>query len=149
VHTLERTQVVPVAPAETFEFFADAFNLEVITPPWLHFRVVTPGPIAMKAGTLIEYRLRLHGMPIRWLTRIEAWEPGRRFEDRQLRGPYGLWRHSHSFAPHHHGTSMRDVVRYAMPLGPLGRLAHWALVRRDLERIFDFRREAVAARFAR
>jgi ligand-binding SRPBCC domain-containing protein len=149
VHTLERTQVVPVAPGEAFEFFADAFNLEVITPPWLHFRVVAPGPIAMKAGTLIEYRLRLHGMPIRWLTRIEAWEPGRRFEDRQLRGPYGVWHHSHSFAPHDHGTSMRDVVRYAMPLGPLGRLAHRALVRRDLERIFDFRRDAVAARFAR
>jgi len=148
VHTLERTQIVPVAPGEAFEFFADAFNLEVITPPWLHFRVVTPGPIAMKAGALIEYRLRLHGMPIRWLTRIEVWEPGRRFEDRQLRGPYDLWHHSHSFAPHDGGTAMRDIVRYAMPLGLLGRLAHRALVRRDLERIFDFRREAVAARFA-
>lgn len=149
MHTLQRTQVLPVAPGEAFDFFADAFNLEVITPPWLRFRVVTRGPIAMKAGTLIEYRLRLHGLPIRWLTRIEVWEPGRRFEDRQLRGPYGAWYHSHAFAAHDGGTSMRDAVRYTMPLGPLGRLAHWGLVRRDLERIFDFRRDAVAAHFAR
>jgi ligand-binding SRPBCC domain-containing protein len=149
VHTLERRQVVPVEPGEAFEFFADAFNLEVITPPWLRFRVVTRAPVAMKVGTLIEYRLRLHGVPIRWLTRIEAWEPGRRFEDRQLRGPYGWWHHCHTFAPHDGGTSMRDLVRYEMPLGPVGRLAHRALVRRDLERIFDFRRDAVAARFGR
>jgi ligand-binding SRPBCC domain-containing protein len=149
VHTLERTQMLPVAPGEAFEFFADAYNLEVITPPWLRFRVVTPGPIAMKAGTLIEYRLRLHGLPIRWLTRIDVWEPGRHFQDRQLRGPYGAWHHTHAFAPRDGGTSMRDIVRYTMPLGPLGRLAHRALVRRDLERIFDFRRDAVAALFAR
>jgi ligand-binding SRPBCC domain-containing protein len=149
VHTLERTQTLPVAPGEAFEFFADAYNLEVITPPWLRFRVVTPGPIAMKAGTLIEYRLRLHGLPIRWLTRIEVWEPGRRFEDSQLRGPYGAWHHTHAFAPRGSGTAMRDVVRYTVPLGALGRLAHRALVRRDLDRIFDFRRDAVAARFAR
>ncbi len=146
VYRLEREQLLPLPPGETFEFFGDAFNLEAITPPWLHFRVVTPAPVAMDAGTLIEYRLRLHGLPIRWLTRIEAWEPGRRFVDVQLRGPYRLWHHSHTFTPHDGGTLMRDQVHYALPLGPLGRAARAALVQRDLDRIFDFRRDAVAAR---
>jgi ligand-binding SRPBCC domain-containing protein len=146
VHTLEREQVLPLPPAEAFEFFADAFNLEAITPPWLHFAVDTPGPIEMRPGTLIRYRLRLHGLPLRWLTRIEAWEPGRRFEDVQVRGPYRLWHHTHTFSEHERGTLMRDRVRYALPLGPLGEVAHAVLVRRDLQRIFDYRATAVARR---
>ena len=144
VHTLDREQLVPSAPADTFDFFADAFNLEAITPPWLGFEVATPAPISMSAGTLIEYRLRLHALPLRWLTRIEAWEPGKHFVDRQLRGPYRLWRHTHTFAAHERGTIVRDTVRYALPLGLLGRLARTALVRRDLDRIFDYRRDAIA-----
>ena len=146
--TLEREQVLPAPPDEVFALFADARNLEAITPPWLHFRVVTAGEIEMRPGTLIEYRLRLHRIPIRWLTRIESWVPGRRFEDLQLRGPYRLWHHTHTFEACDGGTRVRDRVRYALRLGPLGRLAHAAIVRRDLERIFDFRRDAVAARFA-
>lgn len=149
IHTLEREQVLDVAPAEAFEFFADAFNLEAITPPWLHFALDTPGPIDMRAGTLIRYRLRLHGLPIRWLTRIDAWDPGHRFEDVQVRGPYRLWHHSHTFVAHDRGTLMRDRVRYALPLGPLGQIAHAALVRRDLRRIFDYRAEAVASRLGK
>jgi hypothetical protein len=145
IQTLEREQILPLPPAEAFAFFADALRLEAITPPWLHFRVLTPAPIAMRAGTEIEYRLRLHGLPVRWLTRIEVWEPGRRFVDLQLRGPYSVWHHTHSFTPHPDGTSMRDLVRYALPLGALGRVAGGAFVRRDLGRIFDFRREAIAA----
>ena len=145
MHTLNRRQLVPLTPAETFEFFADAFNLEAITPPWLGFEVATPAPIAMSAGTLIEYRLRLHALPLRWLTRIEEWAPGRRFADRQLRGPYRLWHHTHTFAAHEAGTVVRDLVRYALPLGPVGRLVRAAVVRRDLDRIFDYRRDAVAA----
>jgi ligand-binding SRPBCC domain-containing protein len=145
IYTLQREQVVPLAPAAAFEFFSDAFNLEAITPPWLHFRVLTDGPIAMRPGTLIEYRLRLHALPLRWLTRIEAWDPGRGFADVQVRGPYRLWHHTHRFEADATGTTMRDVVRYALPLGALGRLARALLVRRDLERIFDFRRDAVAA----
>jgi ligand-binding SRPBCC domain-containing protein len=145
LHTLEREQILPVAPGEAFDFFADAFNLEAITPPWLRFRVETPAPVVMAAGTLIRYRLRLHGLPVRWLTRIEAWEPGRGFEDVQLRGPYRFWHHTHTFGAHHAGTEMRDRVVYALPLGVVGRLAHAALVRRDLERIFDYRAAAVAA----
>jgi ligand-binding SRPBCC domain-containing protein len=146
LQTLERGQVLPLPPQEAFEFFADALQLEAITPPWLHFKVLTPAPIPMRAGTEIEYRLRLHGLPVRWLTRIEVWEPGRRFVDLQLRGPYSVWHHTHLFSPHAEGTEMRDLVRYALPLGALGRVAGGAFVRRDLERIFDFRRDAIAAR---
>lgn len=146
VYALEREQRLEVPPAEAFEFFADAFNLEAITPPWLHFSIDAPGPVGMRAGALIPYRLQLHGVPLRWLTRIVAWEPGRRFEDLQLRGPYRYWHHTHSFEPSENGTVMRDRVRYALPLGALGRVAHAALIRRDLDRIFDFRAAAVAAR---
>ena len=145
IYTLQRDQVLPLAPAAAFEFFSDAFNLEAITPPWLHFKVQTDGPIAMRPGTLIGYRLRLHALPLRWLTRIEAWEPGRGFADVQVRGPYRLWHHTHRFEADAARTSMRDIVRYALPLGAFGRLARALLVRRDLERIFDFRRDAVAA----
>lgn len=145
-HVLTREQVLPGTPAEVFGFYGDASNLEAITPAWLSFRIVTPRPIHMAPGTLIEYRLRLHGLPIRWLTRIEAWEPGRRFVDVQLRGPYRIWHHTHSFEAHRDGTLVRDRVRYALPLGPLGELAHRLTVRRDLERIFDHRVGAVAQR---
>ena len=144
-HTLRREQRLPGTPDEVFPFFADAGNLEAITPPWLRFAVVTPRPIAMRPGALIEYRLVLHGLPISWLTRIEEWEPGVRFVDAQLTGPYRLWHHTHEFAADGAGgTLMRDTVRYALPFGPLGEVAHRAFVARDLERIFAFRRDAVA-----
>jgi ligand-binding SRPBCC domain-containing protein len=150
VHVLERAQQLPAPPEEVFPFFADARNLEAITPPWLGFRVTTPGEIEMAAGTLIEYRLKLHALPVRWLTRIEAWEPGRRFVDRQLKGPYRLWHHTHTFEPDGEGgTLMRDRVRYALPLGLLGELAERAFVARDLAAIFDFRRDAVARCFTK
>ena len=147
-HILTREQILPGDPDDVFGFFADALNLEAITPPWLRFRVVTPKPIEMAPGTMIEYRLDLHRIPIRWLTRIERWEPGSCFVDVQVRGPYRLWQHTHSFEPHARGTLMRDTVRYALPLGPIGRLAQAAFVRRDLERIFDFRQAEVARRHA-
>jgi ligand-binding SRPBCC domain-containing protein len=145
-YVLTREQVLLGAPPEVFGFFASALNLEAITPPWLRFRVVTPGPLEMRAGTLIDYRLRLHRVPIHWRTRIEIWEPGRRFVDVQVSGPYRLWHHTHTFEAHPGGTRMQDTVRYALPLGPLGALAHRLFVRRDLERIFDFRHAAVARR---
>jgi ligand-binding SRPBCC domain-containing protein len=146
VHVLERSQRLPRPPDEVFPFFADALNLEAITPAWLHFRVLTPPPVTMAAGARLEYRLRLHGLPLRWLTRIEVWEPPVRFVDVQVRGPYRLWHHTHSFEPHGDGTLMRDRVRYALPLGPLGELAHALLVRRDLDRIFAVRHAVVRAR---
>jgi len=148
-HVLRREQRLPGAPGDVFPFFADAHNLEAITPPWLGFRVVTPAPIAMRAGALIEYRLRLHGLRLAWLTRIDEWTPGVRFVDSQLAGPYALWHHTHEFAPDGPAaTVMRDTVRYALPYWPLGEVAHALLVWRDLERIFDFRSAEVARRIS-
>lgn len=144
IHTLRRIQELDGTPGDVFPFFADAFNLEAITPPLLRFRVVTPAPILMQAGTLIQYRLRLRGVPVTWRTLIQEWTPDRRFVDTQLSGPYALWHHTHTFDPlPGERTLMTDTVRYAIGLGPLGALAHRALVRRDVEAIFDFRRDAL------
>jgi hypothetical protein len=145
VYVLERAQRLPLPVEDAFAFYAEARNLEAITPPWLRFRVLTPGAIALHEGALIDYRLRLHGLPLRWRTRIAVWDPPRRFVDVQVRGPYALWEHTHDFVPVDGGVEIRDRVRYALPLGPFGRLAHVLLVRRDLDRIFDFRTAAVAA----
>jgi ligand-binding SRPBCC domain-containing protein len=135
---------LPRTPAEVFPFFADAHNLDRITPPWLHFRVVTPPPIEMRRGARIEYRLRLHGVPIRWHTVITVWDQPRRFVDEQLGGPYRRWRHEHTFEPAGGGTLARDRVAYAMAGG---RLAQRLLVGRDLDRIFAYRRAALVALF--
>jgi ligand-binding SRPBCC domain-containing protein len=149
IHLLERQQRVELPVADAFEFYGDALNLEAITPPWLGFEVTTPGPVEMRAGSRLDYRLKLHRVPIRWRTRIEVWEPPLRFVDVQVSGPYALWEHTHEFEPMGEGaTAIRDRVRYALPLGPLGNLAHRLFVRRDVERIFDYRRQAVAERLA-
>ncbi len=143
-HTLRREQRLAGSPDEVFPFFADAGNLEAITPPWLGFRIVTPRPIEMRAGTLIAYRLELHRVPIGWLTRIEEWVPGERFVDAQVHGPYALWHHTHEFAAHPDGgTLMRDTVRYALPYGPLGEIARRLFVARDLDAIFAYRERAL------
>jgi ligand-binding SRPBCC domain-containing protein len=145
IHILERIQRIDLPVERAFAFYGDALNLERITPPWLAFEVTTPGPIEMGVGTLIEYRLKLHRVPVRWRTRIEAWEPPRRFVDVQVRGPYSLWEHTHTFEEDEPGaTIIRDRVRYSIPFGPLGELADRLLVRRDLKQIFDYRRDAVA-----
>jgi ligand-binding SRPBCC domain-containing protein len=144
VFTLRRSQVLPGRPEEVFPFFADARNLEAITPPLLKFEVVTPGEIPMRVGTLIQYRLTLRGLSLNWLTSIQDWEPSRRFVDVQVRGPYALWHHTHEFEPHGDGgTLMTDTVRYAIGWGFAGELAARAFVHRDVASIFDFRREAV------
>ena len=129
---------------DVFEFFAQAGNLERITPPWLGFALITTEPVQMELGTLIEYRLHLHRIPLRWISRIAMWDEGRAFEDVQVKGPYRLWQHRHEFQPAGGGTLVRDHVHYALPLGPLGEVAHTALVERDLGRIFAFRQAAVA-----
>lgn len=145
IHLLEREQRVPFSIDKAFAFYGDARNLERITPPWLGFEVTTPGPIEMGVGTLIEYRLKLHRVPVRWRTRIAAWEPPRRFVDAQVRGPYSLWEHTHTFEEDGPGaTIIRDRVRYSIPFGRLGELADRLLVRKDLKQIFDYRRDAVA-----
>lgn len=131
---------LPLPPEEVFPFFADAGNLDAITPPWLHFHIVTPRPIAMNPGTLIDYRLRVHGLPLRWRTLIRDWQPPHRFVDEQLRGPYRQWIHEHTFEPHNGGTLARDVVHYAVPFDFL---VHGLFVQRDIVRIFDYRRRAL------
>jgi ligand-binding SRPBCC domain-containing protein len=143
---LLREQLVRRPLEETFAFFARAHNLQAITPPWLRFEVLTPEPIAMRTGTTIDYRLRLRGVPIRWTALIADWEEERAFTDLQIRGPYRVWHHRHEFEPRPEGTLVRDHVRYVLPLGPLGDLAHRLLVRRDVERIFDYRTAAVRDR---
>ena len=146
VHTLRREQRLPGTPRDVFAFFGDARNLEAITPPLLRFRVMDPGAIDMGPGTLIRYRLRVHRVPVGWLTAIREWDPPHRFVDEQLRGPYALWHHTHTFEPHPDAvgdTLMTDVVRYALPLGPLGELARRLFVARDVEAIFDYRAEQI------
>ena len=146
-HTLRREQWIARPLEEVFAFFADARNLGAITPPWLAFRILTPDPIRMEAGTRLSYRLAWHGLPLQWLTEIRRWDPPHAFTDAQLRGPYRLWHHTHRFEAQRGGTRMTDVVRYRLPFGPAGRLMNAWKVRRDLDRIFDYRRERIAAQF--
>jgi len=147
IFTLEREQLLPGRPEDVFPFFADARNLEAITPPFFGFEVVTPGEIPMRVGTLIQYRLKVHGVGVDWLTSIQEWDPPWRFVDVQVRGPYALWHHTHEFAvaPDGKDTIMRDTVRYAIGFGPFGAVAARAFVHRDVASIFDFRRGAVVA----
>lgn len=143
-HRFETEQVVAAGIEETFAFFSNAANLDAITPPSLGFTILTPLPIVMREGALIEYRLRLSGIPIHWLTRIDEWTPGRSFTDIQLRGPYACWVHRHSFAPHRDGTVIRDRVDYALPLPYLTASLHALFVRPMIERIFSYRRDVIA-----
>ena len=144
VHILTRQQELDGTPEDVFPFFADATNLEAITPPLLAFQVTTPRPIAMHAGTLIEYRLKVHRVPIRWRTLIEEWRPSELFVDTQIKCPYKLWHHTHTFEPLPGGrTLMGDVVRYSIGYGPLGDLARALFVGRDVASIFDYRAEVI------
>lgn len=127
---------------EVFTFFANAENLERITPPELAFQILTPTPIVMQEGTVIDYRLRLFGVPFGWRTRITRWQPNDQFIDEQIRGPYARWTHRHSFSECEEGTGMTDRVEYCLPLLPAGNLA-LPLVRRQLDRIFRYRAAAI------
>lgn len=137
---------LPVPPKELFPFFANATNLNAITPPWLHFKTVTPEPIVMRVGTLIDYRLRLRGVPLRWRTLISAWEPPHRFVDQQIIGPYQKWIHEHTFEPRDGGTLAKDHVSYAVPFDFL---VHTWFVRPDVERIFAYRSRVLQHRFSK
>ncbi len=147
VHQLERVQTLLAPPSEVFAFFGDAGNLARITPPWLHFAIHTELPVEMRAGTRLEYTIRLGGLPLAWRTRIAHWDPPREFVDVQERGPYALWEHRHHFEAVPEGVRMRDTVRYRLPLGPIGTLVHRAVVRGLLEKIFDYRRDTIAGLF--
>ncbi len=143
VRVLLREQFLERPLPEVFEFFSAAQNLERLTPSWLRFEVVSPAPVEMRDGTVIDYRLRVHGVPLRWTSRIESWEPGVRFVDRQITGPYALWHHTHDFEAIGSGTLIRDTVRYSIGFGPVGAVVHALQVQRDLDNIFDYRRSAV------
>jgi ligand-binding SRPBCC domain-containing protein len=145
VHVLQREQRLAAPPGTVFPFFADPANLEAITPPLLRFSLITPPPVGMGPGTFLQYALRIHGVPVRWDTLIQAWEPPHRFVDVQVRGPYRLWHHTHELEPIEGGTAtlMRDTVRYAVGFGPAGEIVRRAIVLRDLEEIFAFRAERI------
>lgn len=139
-YVLEAETVLPRPLTEVFPFFADAMNLERITPPWLEFEVVTSPPIEMFAGQIIEYRLKVHRVPIKWRTEIAEWQPPLEFVDQQQRGPYRWWHHTHLFDEVPGGTRCRDIVRYGVPGG---RLVHWLVVRRDVHTIFSYRQRVM------
>lgn len=147
MYTLERTLVVPRPRDEVFPFFADPANLERLTPPFLGFTILTPQPIEMRAGALIDYRIRLSGIPMKWRTLIESYDPPHSFVDTQLRGPYKRWHHTHTFREVPGGTELGDRVEYALPLGPLGSIAHAVMVARQLRTIFDYRTKVMQELF--
>lgn len=141
------SQWLPRTPEELFAFFGDAYNLETITPDLLNFKVVTPAPIDMGPGTLIDYKLKVRGVPIRWRTLIETWDPPHRFTDEQLKGPYKRWHHTHTFTPENGGTRCDDLVEYAPPGGPLAPLINKLVVQRDVEKIFMHRAKVLEEMF--
>ena len=132
---------------EVFDFFSRAENLEALTPPWLNFKILDVMPTPIRQGTLINYSLRVHGIPLRWTSEIVAWEPPHRFVDLQRRGPYKLWRHEHRFEARDGGTLISDTINLALPLGLLGLLAYKVKVRSDVQEIFSFREKTIHALF--
>jgi ligand-binding SRPBCC domain-containing protein len=140
-------QFVPRPLDEVFEFFSQAENLQQLTPPWLHFRILSIEPAPIGRGTLLRYSLRWRIFPIRWTTKIIEREPPHRFVDVQLKGPYKLWHHEHRFAAEGDGTRIADEVQYLLPFGILGSIAHRLKVKNDAGTIFAFRNEAVRRRF--
>jgi ligand-binding SRPBCC domain-containing protein len=141
-------QDLPVPRAEVFAFFADPSNLERLTPPWLSFQVLTPAPLPRGEGAQFSYRLKVRGLALTWSTLIESWVPGERFTDRQIRGPYALWHHTHLFEDlPGGGTRIIDRVRYRVGWGLAGRIITALWVRPDVERIFQFRRATIEALF--
>jgi ligand-binding SRPBCC domain-containing protein len=143
-YILKRELTLDLPRAEVFDFFADAGNLERITPPELNFHIVTPQPIDIRKGALIDYKLKMRGLPVKWRTEISVWEPPYKFVDQQLKGPYKQWIHTHTFTElESNKTLIEDEVRYRLPMEPLGDIANFFVVR-ELNYIFDYRQKAVA-----
>jgi ligand-binding SRPBCC domain-containing protein len=141
MEVLRRETIVPRGLEETFAFFSDARNLERLTPPWVGFEILTPTPINMGAGTLIDYRIRVHGIPLKWKTEIVVWEPPHCFVDVQVRGPYRWWHHTHRFEACAGGTRVMDEVEYR---APFSWISHGLMVNRDVAKIFAYRESALA-----
>lgn len=148
IYTLRQEQLVNRPRGEVFAFFARPENLQVITPPWLGFVVLTPSPVRMKEGAVIDYTLRPMGLPMRWTSIITEYEAPLRFVDQQLIGPYSYWHHTHTFSETRQGTLIVDEVRYIVPFGPIGRLAHALYVEGALDKIFDYRKSVIEKAFA-
>jgi len=141
---LEAEQWVPRPLEEVFAFFSQAGNLDKLTPEWVHFEILTPEPIEMQVGTILDYRIRMRGIPLRWQSEITVWEPCERFVDVQREGPYRSWHHEHSFQAHNAGTIIRDVVDYSVPLGGF---VHYWFVKPDLIKMFNYRQEQTEVLF--
>jgi len=146
-YTLSFQQQVSRPLPEVFDFFSRAENLEVLTPPWLNFKILNVNPQPIRQGTLIQYGLRVHGFPFRWTSEIVEWGPPYRFVDLQLRGPYKVWRHEHRFETRDGGTLISDTINLALPLGLLGQLAYQIKVQSDVREIFAFREQKIHALF--
>ena len=143
IHIFETSMRLPSRIDEVFPFFCDVLNLERITPPELHFHILTPQPIEIAEGTIVDYRLRLYGFTLRWRSKITTWDPPYQFVDEQVLGPYYLWIHTHRFYQENEATVIEDNVRYRLPLWPLGELA-FPLINYQLRRIFRYRQKAIA-----
>lgn len=148
IYELKRQVFIPAPIDDVFAFFSDAENLNDITPPWLDFKITTPLPIAMEKSALIDYSLKLMGVRLTWKTEIADWEPPGRFVDRQIKGPYRVWKHTHLFAESNGGTQMTDVVQYAVPGFVFSPIIHYFFVRPRLEKIFSYREESILKYFA-
>jgi ligand-binding SRPBCC domain-containing protein len=143
-HRIRESIWLPLSPESVFPFFADVRNMQRITPRELDFRILNPLPIEMKKGTIVDYRLRLYGIPFRWRSEITQWEPPRSFVDEEIFGPYGMWVHTHNFWPEGEGTVVEDDILYRLPFLPFGEMA-FPLVRAELKRILSYRRRMIGA----
>jgi len=149
IHTLNREQLIKKPINEVFEFFEKPENLAIITPPSLGFEIITPLPIEMRVGALIDYTIKLQGIRVRWTTMITEYDPPHKFLDVQLKGPYAFWHHTHRFKEVEGGTLMSDRVQYILPFGFLGRLVHALSIEGRLKHIFDYRAKVIEEQFAR
>ncbi len=143
IYELNITQRIDAPLEKVFDFFSKPENLAEITPSKLGFNILTPSPIVMEKGTLIDYTIKLFGIPVRWRTLITAYNPPEKFVDEQLKGPYSFWHHTHTFKPNKDGVLISDVIKYSIPLGVLGRALHYLWIRNDLNRVFKYRKEVI------
>ena len=143
VYELNLTQHIDAPLERVFDFFSKPENLAEITPSKLAFNIITPSPILMEKGTLIDYTIRLAGIPVRWRTLITFYDPPKKFTDEQIKGPYSFWHHTHTFKAVNGGVEMKDIVRYVIPFGVLGRLLHFLWIKNDLKKIFDYRKQVI------